>query len=112
MLTFECNVCAEEFSKLTDLQQHKKNCHSKQNTRKRSLQHGVGSSNPLRTFKLVENSINGAAQTYRLPFTGVEHEAYVNELNTAVLFDARHQIEQLTHDKNVKWYLKLAVVFH
>ena len=107
-------MCADKFSTLTDLQQHKKSCHSKQHARKRPLQHGAGSSssNPPRTFNLVENSLNGAAQTYRLPFTSTGHGAYVNELNTAVLFDAHHQIEQLSRDQNVKWYLTLAVVFH
>ena len=79
-------------------------------SRKRPMQHGGGST--IRSFKLVENSLNGAAQTYRLPFATARLENYVADLGTAVLKLARELIERLTRDANLKWYLSLTLVFH
>ena len=96
------------------LQQHKKNAHSSQASasRKRPLQHGEGSSSERRPFSLAENSINGAAQTYRLQLNSTMNEEYVAELTSAVLVSSREQIEQLSRERNVKWYLTLSLVFH
>ena len=96
------------------LQQHRTRAHSSQASasRKRPLQYGGESSSDRRAFNLAENSLNGAAQTYRLPFTSTANEEYVSELTSAVLVSARDQIEQLSRERNVKWYLTLSLVFH
>ena len=112
--SFDCNVCGEHFANLVDLQQHKRSAHPTQQyaSRKRPLQHGEGNIATLPSFSLVENSINGAAQTYRLPFNATLNEEYVADLNSAVMWSAREQIQQLAREKNVKWYLTLSLVFH
>ena len=66
----------------------------------------------MRSFKLVKNSLNGAAQAYRLPFATARLENYVADLGTAVLKLARELIERLTRGANLKWYLSLSLVFH
>ena len=112
--SFTCRFCGDHFTNLVDLQQHKKSAHSTNSSasRKRPLQYGGGSSSDRRSFHLAENSINGAAQTYRLPFTSTVNEQYVSELTSAVLVSSREQIEQLSRERNVKWYLTLSLVFH
>ena len=69
-------------------------------------------SNDRRAFYLAESSINGAAQTYRLPLASSVNEEYVTELTLAVLGSSRKQIELLSRERNVKWYLTLSLVFH
>ena len=113
--SFNCRVCSSHFTNLMQLQDHKKNAHSTQpsSNRKRPLQqYGEGSTTTQRAFSLVENSINGSAQTYRLPFTSTVNEAYVSELTSAVLVSSREQIQQLSRERNFKWYLTLSLVFH
>ena len=66
----------------------------------------------MRSFKLVKNSLNGAAQAYRLPFATARLENYVSDLGTAVLKLARELIERLMREANLKWYLSLSLVFH
>ena len=91
------------------------NAHTSQasTSRKRPLlQYGEVGSNDRRAFYLAESSINGAAQTYRLPLTSAVNEEYVTELTSAVLSSSRDQIEQLSRERNLKWYLTLSLVFH
>ena len=113
--SFTCRFCGDHFTNIVDLQQHKKYAHSTNSSvsRKRPLQqYGEGSTTTQRSFSLVENSINGSAQTYRLPFTSTVNEAYVSELTSAVLVSSREQIQQLSRERNFKWYLTLSLVFH
>jgi len=65
-----------------------------------------------RSFDLIEDSLNGSAQTHRLRFATERAENYVSDLGTAILKLARELIERLTRDGNVKWYLSLSIVFH
>ena len=113
--SFNCATCGEHYTNLVALQQHKRSAHTNQPSASRKrplLQYGEGSSSDRRAFNLVENSINGAAQTYRLPFKSTLNEEYVAELSSAVLASAREQIQQLSSDRNIKWYLTLSLVFH
>ena len=112
--SFNCRTCGEHFTQLVALQDHKRSVHPTQSSasRKRPLQYGEGNSAAQRTFTLVENSLNGAARTYRLPFNATQNEEYVADLNSAVLWSAREQIQQLTREQNIKWYLTLSLVFH
>ena len=113
--SFNCKVCGDHYTSLVTLQHHKETAHSSQPSasRKRPLvQYGAGSSSNLRSFNLAENSINGAAQTYRLPLSSTVNEEYVAELTSAVLVSSRAQIEQLSRERNIKWYLTLSLVFH
>ena len=112
--SFNCRACSSSFSNLVALQQHRRSAHTSQTpaSRKRPLQYGEGSSSDRRAFSLVENSINGAAQTYRLPLKSTASDDYVAELSSAVLVSSREQIEQLSLERNIKWYLTLSLVFH
>ena len=87
--SFNCRTCGEHFTQLVALQDHKRSVHPTQPSasRKRPLQYGEGNSAAQRTFTLVENSLNGAAQTYRLPFNATQNED-VADLNSAVLWSA------------------------
>ena len=112
--SLNCRACGDHFDNLVTLQQHKRTAHSSQPSasRKRPLQYGEGSSTARRTFDRVENSLNGAAETYRLPFNSTQNEEYIADLNSAVLWSAREQIQQLARERNIKWYLTLSLVFH
>ena len=112
--SYNCRTCGDHFENLVTLQQHKKTAHSSQPSasRKRPLQYGEGSSATRRAFGLVENSINGADQTYRLPFNSTHNEEYIADLNSAVLWSARKQIQQFAWERNIKWYLTLSLVFY
>lgn len=113
--SFNCKVCGEHYTNLVTLQHHKQTAHSSQPSasRRRALvQYGAGSSSNQRAFNLTETSINGAAQTYRLPLSSTVNEEYVAELTSAVLVSSREQIEQLSRERNIKWYLTLSLVFH
>ena len=60
----------------------------------------------------MENSINASAQTYRLAFSRTRNEDYVAVLGAGVMSSARAQIERLSSERNLKWYLTLSMVFH
>ena len=84
------------------LRLHEKSAHTTPTqpsaSRKRPLQHGAGGVGMKSAFELVEDSLNGSAQTHRLRFATERPENYVSE--------------RLTRDTNVKWYLSLSLVFH
>ena len=113
---FECLTCGGMYSSLMKLRLHENSTHATVTqpsaTRKRPLQHDEGSANMSQTFDLVEDSLNGSAQTHRLRFATERYENYVSDLGAAVLTRAHELIEQLTRDANVKWYLTLSLVFH
>ena len=98
------------------LRLHEKSAHTTPTqpsaSRKRPLQHGAGGVGMKSAFELVEDSLNGSAQTHRLRFATERPENYVSDLGTAVLKLAHELIERLTRDANVKWYLSLSLVFH
>ena len=104
--SFNCRACGDHFENLVALQQHKRTAHSSKPSasRKRPLQYGEGSSAARRTFDRVENSLNGAAETYRLPFNSTQNEEYIADLNSAVLWSAREQNQQMTRERNISPY--------
>ena len=78
---------------LVKLHLHEKSAHTTSTStpasatrkRKRPLQHGGGASEMQRSFDLIEDSLNGSAQTHRLRFATERAENYVSDLGTAIL---------------------------
>ena len=113
---FKCLTCGGLYVSPEKLRLHEKSAHTTPTqpsaSRKRPLQHGAGGVGMKSAFELVEDSLNGSAQTHRLRFATDRPENYVSDLGTAVLKLAHELIERLSRDANVKWYLSLSLVFH
>ena len=61
---------------------------------------------------MAERALAIDAHSTSLKTHSTVNEEYVSELTSAVLVSARDQIEQLSRERNVKWYLTLSLVFH
>ena len=110
---FKCLTCGGLYVSPAKLRLHEKSAHTTPTqpsaSRKRPLQHGAGGVGMKSAFELVEDSLNGSAQTHRLRFATERPENYVSDLGTAVLKLAHELIERLTRDANVKWFLSSVV---